>query len=293
MPRTFTIASDGLRAEISERGAELVRLQDEAGRDLLWNGDPTFWTGHAPLLFPIVGEVKDGHIKVEGKTYPMGRHGFARAATFALISQDRSGCILRLTADEHTRKHFPFDFALDVGFTIVGADLTIAATLVNPGTEALPASFGFHPAMRWPLPYGGSRDSHEVRFEKPEPEPLRQLHANLMTPELRPTPVVGDRLTLRDDLFTNDALIFDRIGSTWARYGTPEGRGIRVAFPGMPYLGIWTKPGAGFVCVEPWHGLASETDFDGEFTDKRGIVRVEPGSAARFAVTFTLEPAAA
>ena len=181
---------------------------------------------------------------------------------------------------------------LDVAFTIDGAALTIEATIVNPGASALPASFGFHPALRWPLPYGGSRESHEVRFEKPEPEPLRQLAANLMIPDLRPTPVRGDRLALRDDLFTNDALIFDAIRSTFARYGTPDGRGIRVDFPGMPYLGIWTKPGAGFVCVEPWHGLASQTDFDGEFFDKRGIVRIEPGSTARFAVTFTLEPAA-
>ena len=292
MQRTLTIASAGLRAEISDRGAELVRLQDEAGRDLLWDGDPAFWTGHAPLLFPIVGEVKDGHIKVDGKAYPMGRHGFARASTFTLMSEEAERCVFRLTADEKTRKHYPFDFVLDVTFTVRGAQLSIEATLVNPGAGALPASFGFHPALRWPLPYGGARENHEVRFERPEPEPLRQLDANLMIPALRPTPVVGDRLGLRDDLFTNDALIFDQIRSTWARYGTPEGRGIRVDFPGMPYLGIWSKPGAGFACVEPWHGLASETDFDAEFTDKRGIVRIEPGSSARFAVKFTLEPPA-
>jgi galactose mutarotase-like enzyme len=291
MAQTIVIASNGLRAEISERGAELVRLQDEAGRDLLWDGDPAFWTGHAPLLFPIVGEVKDGHIKVDGVAYPMGRHGFARQSTFTLMSQEPNRCNFRLKADATTRAHYPFDFELDIAFEVTGHRLRIDATLVNSNARPLPASFGFHPALRWPLPYGGAREKHEVRFEHPEPEPLRELAANLMKPEPRPTPVVGDRLALRDDLFTEDALIFDAIRSTWARYGTPDGRGLRVDFPGMPYLGIWTKPGAGFVCIEPWHGLASDESFDGEFADKRGIVNVEPGSTARFAVQFTLEAA--
>lgn len=291
MPNTVTISSGALRVEISERGAEMVRLQDEACRDLLWSGDPAWWMGHAPILFPIVGEVTDSHIKVDGETYPMGRHGFARAATFTPVETAPARCVFRLAADAATRKHYPFDFMLEVTYEVTGASLAIEATLVNPGTAALPASLGFHPAFRWPLPYGGTRETHEVRFERPEPEPLRQLDANLIRPEPIPTPVVGDRLALRDDLFTHDALIFDAIRSTWARYGTPDGRGLRLDFAGMPFLGIWSKPGAPFCCVEPWHGLASEAGFDGEFVDKRGIVRVEPGSSARFGYTITLEPA--
>jgi galactose mutarotase-like enzyme len=145
----------------------------------------------------------------------------------------------------------------------------------------MPASFGFHPAFRWPLQPGAPHEQHEVRFEKPEPAPLRRLADGLLGGPV-PSPVHGDRLVLADSLFVHDALVWDRLQSRSLTYGGPSGPTLRLAFPQMPHLGIWTKPGAGFVCLEPWQGFASPVGFDGEFAEKPGTVRLAPGTARLF-----------
>ena len=148
------IASDALAAEISELGAELRTLTDAQSRDLLWDGDPAFWTGRAPLLFPIVGELAGGAYRLDGRGYPMPKHGFARRSTFVVVAHAHDRITLRLDASDATRTIYPFDFRLDVSYAITGATLTLTAVVSNLGEAALPASFGFHPAFRWPLPYG-------------------------------------------------------------------------------------------------------------------------------------------
>jgi galactose mutarotase-like enzyme len=163
----------------------------------------------------------------------------------------------------------------------------IRATVANEGDEPLPASFGFHPAFRWPLVAGVAREQHEVRFETPEPEPIRRLADGLLGgPE--PSPAAGDRLGLADALFERDALIFDRLHSRRLTYGPTEGRRLQLDFPAMPHLGIWSKPGAGFVCLEPWQGFASPVDFDGELANKPGIMAIPPQSDRVFALTVTI-----
>ncbi len=292
-PTTVTIASPGLSAEIARHGAELVALRDEAGRDLLWNGDPAFWAGHAPLLFPIVGRLKDDRLRVEGESYPMRQHGLARVADFDLVSREDAACRLRLASSPDTLRSYPFPFALDVTYRIEGAALAVEVEVCNTGAGVMPASFGFHPAFRWPLPYGAPRAAHEVLFEAPEPEPVRRVSGGLLTPAPESSPVAGRRLPLADALFAADALIFLDPASRALRFGPADGRGLRIEFPGMPQLGLWSKAGAPFLCVEPWCGYASPEGFDGEFADKPGLVAVEPGAARSFAMRVALEPAAA
>jgi galactose mutarotase-like enzyme len=283
------LAGSGLRAEITPLGAELMRLQDEASRELLWDGDPAFWTGRSPLLFPIVGAVKDDRIRVDGVTYPLSKHGFARASQFEVIEAEAESCLLRLTSSEATLSSYPFPFRLEIAYRIAGAALLIEATLTNPGPDILPASFGFHPALRWPLPYGGDRAAHELRFEKAESAPLRRLVADgLIGNEVHQNPIQGTRLALRDDLFVADALIFDRIASRSVEFGVPGRRRVRVTFPEMPHLGIWTKPGAGYLCIEPWQGFASPEDFDGEFARKPGLIALAPNATRTFAMAISL-----
>jgi len=289
MVDVVSISGSALSAQISAMGAELVRLQDRGGSDLQWNGDPAFWTGHAPLLFPLVGETKGGVIRVGGVTYPVHRHGFARTSRFSLVSSEAAHCAWRLEANEETRRHYPFVFRLDVSYRIEGGALQVTAEVTNRGEGLMPASFGFHPALRWPLPYGKPREAHEIVFERDEPAPVRRLADNLLSPVLHPTPVRDRRLTLRDDLFTNDALIFDRLTSRSVTYGAPGGPSIRVSFPRMPQLGIWSKPGAGFVCIEPWHGYASPEAFDGELADKPGMVLIAPGATETFGMTIACD----
>jgi galactose mutarotase-like enzyme len=220
----------------------------------------------------------------------MAKHGFARHHPFVIAERADDAVTFRLEADAGTRESYPFEFRLDIRFAIEGSALAIDALLHNPNDRPLPASLGFHPALRWPLPYGGDRALHRVRFETDEPAPIRRIGADqLVRPEPEPTPVVGDLLDVADGLFEDDALIFDRLNSRHVTFGAPGTRSLRVSFPVMPLLGIWTKPGAGFLCIEPWQGIADPEGFTGEFRDKPGVVEVAPGDARRFGVRIDVD----
>jgi galactose mutarotase-like enzyme len=279
---SVTISSPRLRAEVSEKGAELVRLQDQQGRDLLWDGNPAFWTGRSPLLFPIVGRVRGDRIRVDGAEYALPKHGFARLSRFQVDGADPSRCRFRLNSDETTLKQYPFPFRLEVSYEIDEATLTITASVTNTGSANMPASFGFHPAFRWPLPFGAPREAHAIRFEYEETAPIRRPVDGLISRDVEPSPVSGKTLSLRDRHFEADALVFDRLVSNSVIYGAPNGGSIRIDFSDMPHLGIWTKPGAGFICIEPWQGHADPEDFNGEFSAKPGIVLIPPGRTRDF-----------
>lgn len=281
-----SISSAALSAEIAPLGAELVRLRDRNGADLLWDGDPAVWNGRSPLLFPIVGEVARNRLNVAGKAYEIGRHGFARISTFSLVDSDAASCTWRLESSEATRRRYPFEFRLDVTYRIDAAVLHMEARVTNTGAVVMPASFGFHPALRWPLPYGKSRDAHEIVFERDEPAPVRRPVDGLLSAAQFPTPVRDRHLLLHDDLFEDGALVFDTLASRSVLYGGT----IRVDFPRMPHLGIWTKPGAGYVCIEPWQGHASPEGFDGELADKPGVVAIAPGTTNSFAMSLNVLP---
>jgi galactose mutarotase-like enzyme len=283
------IASPQLSAEVSETGAELIRLQDEQGRDLLWDGDPAFWTGRSPLLFPIVGRVRNDRIRVGDAEYELPRHGFARTSHFDIAEANPSLCRFSLRSDETTLERYPFPFQLDVTYTIEGNTLTIEAAAINPGSAPMPVSFGFHPAFRWPLPYGAPREAHGLRFEHEETAPIRRPVDGLIAREAYPTPVQGHSLPLQNSLFEKDAIVFDDLKSRSVEYGAPDSGTIRVDFPGMPHLGIWTKPGAGFICIEPWQGYADPEGFEGEFADKPGIVVIPPGQSRAFTIAITVD----
>lgn len=271
------IAGSGLSAEINALGAELWTLRDAQGRDLLWNGDAEWWTGRAPILFPIVGTLKDDSYRIGGESYRLSRHGFARRSRFAVVEADAGSARFRLEANEETRAVYPFDFRLDLVFAITGKRLAVTGELTNTGHEALPASFGFHPAFRWPLPGGAGRDAHRVIFDREQTALVRRLDGDgLLDPEPRETPVAGRELRLDDDLFANDALIFAEVEGYALAYGAPDGMQIAIDYPDTPSLGLWSKPGAPFLCIEPWQGHSDPAGFAGEFADKPGIVRLAP-----------------
>jgi galactose mutarotase-like enzyme len=287
----ITIRTTGLSATINPQGAQLSVLRDAAGRDLQWQGDPAVWAGRAPILFPIVGMLVAGHYRTGGHTYALPRHGFARNRRFAVTQSGPSSVTFRLSADEQTRAVYPFEFELDVNFTIQDATLAVTAWIRNRGDHEMPASLGFHPAFAWPLPYGQERGSHFLEFECDEPAPIRGLDdAGLLKPGPLATPVSGRRLDLRDELFGSDALVFDQLVSRSVSYGAEVGPRIAVSFPGMPYLGVWTKPGAHFICIEPWHGVTDPQGFDGELKDKPGSLLVPPGEALAAGMAITLLP---
>lgn len=269
-------------------GAELVSLRDPDGRELMTDADPAFWTGHAPILFPIVGRLNGDRYRLDGATYSLPQHGFARRRSFALAEQTAASVRFRLEDDAETRAVYPFSFALDVIHAIDGATLTTTVTVTNRDTRDMPASVGFHPAFAWPLPYGAPREAHRITFDQDEPSLLSAVAGGLIAAEPRPSPLEGRELPLADALFTDDALVWDRIESRSVRYGADEGPALEIAFPNTPKLGIWSKPGARFVCVEPWHGIADPAGFDGEIWEKPGMSRVEPGRTRDFVMAVTL-----
>jgi galactose mutarotase-like enzyme len=288
---SVTISGPRLQAQISEDGAELVRLRDEQDRDLLWDGNPAFWTGRSPFLFPIVGRVRNDRIQVNGAEYELPKHGFARISRFEIDEAGPSRCRFRLCSDQTTLRQYPFPFQLDITYAIEGATLTMEASVTNTGSSVMPLSFGFHPAFRWPLPYGAPRETHEICFEREEPAPIRRPVDGLISRTAEPSLVEGRTLLLRDSLFETDALVFDRLESRSVVYGAPGGGSIRVDFPDMPHLGIWTKPGAGYICIEPWQGHADPEDFEGELAVKPGVVLVQPSEKRSFAMKVTVNSA--
>ncbi|UYY57445.1 aldose 1-epimerase family protein [Sphingomonas sp. S2-65] len=283
------IASDQLSAAINPFGAELSHLRDASGRELMTDADPAFWTGRAPLLFPIVGRLSGDRYRLDGQEYALPQHGFARRQAFEVAAQSASRAVLRLTDNDATRAVYPFAFTFDAAYTLDGATLAIDVTVTNRDDRPMPASFGFHPAFAWPLPFGLPREAHRILFEKPEPAGLAAIvPGGLIGPQRLPSPLHARELPLDDALFAHDALVWTELESRKLRYDGGSGPGLDIGFEGMPKLGIWTKPGARFICVEPWHGIADPEGFDGEIWDKPGMLRFEPAEARTFSMQVTL-----
>jgi galactose mutarotase-like enzyme len=286
----FAISSSALSASIDPLGAELWSLTDAQGRALMTDADPRWWTGHAPLLFPFVGRSRGDVYRLDGQDYPMAQHGFARRKRFAVAEQSEGSLLLRLEADEETRAAYPFDFRLDMGFVLEGASLRMTATVSNRGEAPMPFSFGYHPAFAWPLPYGGAAEDHRVIFEKPEPAPIRKVgeEPGLIARDTAPSPVNGDTLIPTHEMFEGDALIWDDLASRSLTWGAPGHPHLKIDFPDTPWLGLWQKPGAHYLCVEPWAGMADLVGFDGDVWAKQGIMALLPGDSRSFRMDVTL-----
>lgn len=299
MSETFIIASDELTVRIAALGAEMLSITDASGAEWMTDADPAFWSGHAPILFPIVGELAGGVLRLDGVEYPLARHGFARKSEFVCEEHEPYGWVrFRLSDNEATRKVYPFAFDLELYYAVEGKSLSIAAIVRNKGDEAMPFSIGFHPGFAWPLPGGGAKLKHRVVFDKREPGPIRRLDADGLLRAYEETNVGEDGgLTLRPILFENDAMIWDQPASRALTYEGETTEGMRaaaiaMAYPDCPMLGIWQKPGADFICLEPWAGIADPAGFDGDFRTKPGVMELPPGEDRTFAVAITIRPAA-
>ena len=288
MSEPVTISSGELTARIDPLGAELLSLTDRDGRELMTNADPAFWGGHAPLLFPIIGRLNGDVLRLDGREYPMKQHGFARRLPWEVVGAGADGVTFRLRDSAETRAVYPFEFELAVLYSLDEATLSIVVRVSNPGDVPLPMSFGFHPAFAWPLPYGQPREDHRIVFDTDEPGPIATLTDGLIVGE-KPSPLAGRTLAVTDELFADDALIWSPVASQSVRYGAANGPQLLIEFPDTPHLGIWTKPGAQFVCIEPWHGHADPAGFTGDFRDKPDIIAVAPDEEWRCRMDVTLE----
>ncbi len=285
-----TISSGDLTVRIAPFGAELWSLTDRAGREYMTDADPAFWTGHAPILFPIVGALSGGCYRFDGHEYELPKHGFARHSQFEVVEAAPDHATFRLRDSAETREVYPFAFALELEFRLDGMSLHTTAKVTNAGDGAMPFSFGYHPAFAWPLPGGAAKADHTIAFEQPEPQPIRRIDmaTGLVQPEPVATPVEGHLLRPEAAQFETDALIWDRLSSRSLTFGAPGGAQLVVAFPDAPMLGIWQKPGANYLCIEPWQGMADPLGYSGDFRAKPGVLSLEPGTSRSFRMDLTV-----
>lgn len=287
MSAPIVITSGDLTARIAPLGAELLSLTDAQGREYMTDADPAFWSGHAPLLFPIVGRLKGDVLRVDGQSYPMRQHGFARRMAWEVVGMSEDAVTFCLTDTLETRAQYPFAFELAVLYAVEGNRLSTVVRVSNPGEEPLPFSFGFHPAFAWPLPEGGDKAGHSITFDQPELQDIRRLDSNGLISRTEPSHLADRTLMLDEALFAADALIWDHLASRRLAYRGPQGPWLEVAFD-LPQLGIWQKPGANFICIEPWQGTADPAGFVGDFADKPGIIHLAPGEEKRLTMDVTV-----
>ncbi|MGK7861116.1 aldose 1-epimerase family protein [Falsiroseomonas sp. E2-1-a4] len=282
MTDRVTLSSGQVTVVVKSQGAELASLRDATGQEFLWQAGPE-WPRHAPVLFPIVGRVRDDTLRVGHELYPMGQHGFARDSRFELLEQGAESCRFLLVDSAATHAAYPFAFRLEVAYALHGASLTVTHTAHNPGEGTLPFSIGAHPAFRWPLPGAGAKNAHRIEFEQEESGPAWRLDENgLIDATPQPFPVHGRNLGLREDLFRPSAIILLNPASRRLRYAAPGTKGLEVTWQGFSHLGLWMKPGAEFLCIEPWAGYADPAQFWGDIWAKPGMEMLGAGESRRF-----------
>jgi len=286
MPAVTRIANQHLTVEVSPLGAEMQALTTADGRSFLWNGDAAFWTGRSPVLFPMVGKAPENRITVEGKSYEMAQHGFARRAGFSLAVSTGTLCRYELAASDATRAVYPFEFLLAVEHALEGRRLAVSAEVENRDTRPMPFGLGFHPAFVWPLP-GAAGRPHTVTLDNGAEPALVRLESGLVKREKLPSPFKSGRLTLDRAMFEADAMIFPEGAGEGLTYAADGGPALKFSFENLPNLALWQKPGAPFICIEPWHGTAAELGGSDDLANRPYGVTLPPGETARFA--FTVE----
>lgn len=285
----FTIEDDRLQVSIHPKGAELQRIfNKEHGMDYLWGGDPAFWAKHSPLLFPIVGTLKDNTYIYEGRSYHLPRHGFARDREFILEERSPASIRFLLRNDAETLAVFPFSFELRVGYHLTYEGLRTTYRVDNPALSPLYFSIGGHPAFNLPLTADTSYSDYFLEFDQPEKTPRWPISKDGLI-ESNPIALLEDthRLRLSKDLFARDALVLKHpVSSGVTLRSEKTDRGLRLEYPDFPFLGIWSAAGADFVCIEPWCGIADGVRSDQQMVDKEGIIRLGGGEV--FERTWTL-----
>ncbi|TNF30471.1 MAG: aldose 1-epimerase family protein [Deltaproteobacteria bacterium] len=289
MSKEVQIQSEFIEAKISTMGAELRALRDkEFNINYLWTGDPKHWPRTSPLLFPVVGELRDEKYSLGRKFYQMGRHGFARDHDFELVSSHKDRATFRFGYNDETYRIYPFKFILEVEYIAYGPKLSMEATVFNVDNKEILFSIGFHPAFSIPLREGKLEDYY-IEFDERESRGAYFLDNGLINFEHQDDRRMfdGRRIPLSEEIFKFDALVFkDLISKRVTLKNKIDAREVIIDTHGAPYLGIWKKPDAPFICIEPWHGVADSVRSDGDFFKKEGIIVLDKGENYKAQITI-------
>lgn len=268
------ISNGLLTARIDHKGAELVSVFNQANRlEYMWNADPKFWAKTSPVLFPVVGALKNGSYKHNGRDFKLSRHGFARDKEFELGKKEASMVEFLLKSSEDTLKVFPFDFEFRIIYSLEQFTLNVIYEVKNLSEDNMYFSLGAHPAFKVPLVDGTTFEDYYLKFETPEsssrwPITSDGILRNNSIPVLREE----DKLPLKKVMFYDDALVLKNLKSSMISIRSHKHtHGVDMTFDGFPYFGIWSFRDADFVCLEPWCGVADNVDHNGELASKEGI----------------------
>ena len=269
-----TITNATLTAQIKHIGAELCSLKDSWNKEYIWNGNPLFWGKHSPVLFPIVGTLKNNSYQYNGIEYQMSRHGFAREMDFELIDRKENSATFSLKSTDETLKKYPFDFELHLIYTLENNSLKIEYKVFNTNDKKMPFSIGAHPAFD----LSGDFENYSLLFEKEEPVHYYLLEDGLISNSTNELPLNKNELQLNYTLFENDALVFKKINSKSITILENSKPFLKVSYSDFPDLGIWTPPNAPFICIEPWFGYSDTVDQFGNIFEKEGVQILEANS---------------
>lgn len=267
----ITITNKTLSAVINTKGAELIKLEKN-NVNYIWEVDTAYWNKTSPVLFPIVGALKENKYTINDNVYSLPRHGFARDMEFVVEKQTDNQVIFTLSSTEETKENYPFDFNFKMAYTLVESELVIEYLVQNLNNEVLPFSLGAHPAFT----IEGDLSDYSLEFNKDEIFVSTPLEKDLLLNENMVIESYKNEIKLNYDLFANDALVFKSLKSdevVLKHLNTPL---FKLIFEFFPHLGIWTKENAPFLCIEPWCGYADIENHNGDFMEKEGIQLVQP-----------------
>ncbi|MFP7492824.1 aldose 1-epimerase family protein [Terribacillus saccharophilus] len=278
----IVIGNDVLTVEIAEMGAEIRSvLHTETQLSYMWSGDAAYWGRVSPVLFPIVGRLKDGSYTTEGKTYELSQHGFLRDEVFEVKEAQAASVVFSLESNGKYQEVYPYEFRVEIRYWLQMDQLHVEWRVYNLETEKqMFFSIGAHPAFRLPLKSGEHPADYKLHVKPVQDE---QVTAYTLADGLvheTAEPAVLPAMPIQASLFENDALIYDHIEEV--RLQSSEGNGVSVSLQDFPYVGIWSKYDdasktiAPFVCIEPWFGIADTTDSTGVLSQKKGIQKLDP-----------------
>lgn len=278
----ISISNANLKATINTKGAELNSLTKN-DREYIWEGNPEFWTKHSPILFPIVGTLKDNTFLFNKKEFQLSRHGFARDNEFEVTHKDESSVTFSLKSSEETIKNYPFQFELKIIYTLREQTLDIRYDVINESQTVLPFSIGGHPAFALPQDF----ENYTLKFEKEENIKSYFLKNDLLSDNFQELPLENKNLNLNYSLFKNDALIIKKMQSNSIDVLENNKPLFRFSFKDFPNFGIWTKENAPFICLEPWFGYSDVLNTNKNIQEKEGIILLE--RMRTFQASFSVE----
>lgn len=270
----YSIENEHLRVQMVSKGAELAGVYSKTTKlEYLWNGDPKYWGKKSPVLFPVVGTLKNNTYYYNGDAYHLPRHGFARDMEFSVAGQTPSSITFYLEDNEHTLVKFPFRFRLEIIYTIEASALFVHYKVINKEEDNMYFSIGGHPAFKIPLENNIDFEDYYFEFSNEEHALRWPISGEgLINPDATTLIKNTNVLPVTRELFSRDAIVFKHLNSERITLKTNKSKhGIEFFFPGFPFLGLWSFKDANFICIEPWCGIADSTTSDQQLINKEGI----------------------